>query len=179
MGGITGVGVAKKIREIDEDMVIVFTTTSLEHGVDGYSVDAMQYLIKPVEYDKIKKVLNNCVKLFADSLRYMEVLSDRVTVKVLLKDITHIEIYGHDCLIHTPYKTISTRRPLDEIERELNDNTFLRTNRSYIINMRYINDVAENDFLLADGKAVPISRSMKQAVKQAYEDYAFALARGM
>jgi len=179
MNEINGIDVAKKIRETDEDMVIIFTTTSLEHGVDGYSVDAMQYLVKPVEYKKVEKVLNKCVNLFADSMRFIKVLSDRKTVKILLKDITLIEVFGHDCLIHTLSKIITTRRSLDEIERELNGDTFLRTNRSHIVNMRYIDDMAENDFLLANGVAVPISRNMKQSVKQAYKKYAFALSRGI
>jgi len=179
MAEIDGVDVAKKIRETDEDMVIIFTTASREHGVDGYSVDAMQYLVKPVEYENVEKVFGRCVRLFADSRRSITVLSDRKTIKILLKDITHIEIYGHDCLIHTLSETITTRMPLDEIEREVNGDTFLRTNRSYIANMRYIDDMEENDFLLANSIAVPISRNMKKTVKQAYKKYAFALSRGM
>ena len=178
MPGINGVDVARKIRETDNDMVIVFTTTSLEHGVDGYSVDAFQYLVKPIEYPKVESVLNKCVKQFADSLRFVEVLSDRMTVRVLLKDILFIEVFGNDCLIHTPAMTIKSRITLDELQKQLDGKVFLRTHRSYVVNMRYIQNIAENDFMLTNGVLVPIRRSDKLAVKQAYMDYLFALRRG-
>jgi DNA-binding LytR/AlgR family response regulator len=179
MPGISGIDVAKIIRKTDEDMVIVFTTTSLDHGLDGYSVGALQYLVKPVDYTAVEKVLRKCAQLFADSLRSMEVLSDRLTVRVLLKDILYIEIFNHACLIHTKSETVKSYRALDEIARQLDGEPFLRTHRSFIVNMRYIDDVADNDFILANGATVPIRRSDKLTVKQAYKDYLFAQARGM
>jgi DNA-binding LytR/AlgR family response regulator len=179
MPGTSGIDVAGKIRETDEDMVIIFTTTSLDHGLDGYSVQALQYLVKPVGYPEVEKVLNKCVKLFADSLRSIEILADRLTVRVLLKDIMYIEIFNHTCHIHTVTETIKSYRPLDELERQLDERNFIRTHRSFIVNMRYIDDVAENDFLLKNGAAVPIRRSDKLAIKQSYRDYLFSLSRGM
>jgi DNA-binding LytR/AlgR family response regulator len=177
MPGANGIDVAKGIRKTDEEMVIIFTTTSRDHGVDGYSVDALQYLLKPVDYAEVERVLSKCLKLFADSLRFISVLSERMTVRVYLKDIMHIEIFGHDLLIHTPSRTIKSRRSLDDIERELDGDSFLRTSRSFIVNMRYINDMSDNEFLMANGASVPISRNNKQAIKRAYESYAFELAR--
>ena len=177
MPGINGVETAGKIRELDEEMVIVFTTTSRDHGLDGYSVGALQYLVKPVDYGDLKKVLGKCVKLFADSMRAIEILSDRLTVRVLLKDILYIEVFDHACHIHTHSETVKSYRSLDEIERQLMGGTFLRTHRSFIVNMRHIDDVADNDFLLTNGASVPIRKSDKLAVKQVYRDYLFALAR--
>ena len=178
MPGVNGIDVAKRIREIDEDMVIVFTTTSLEHGLDAYSVDALQYFVKPVGYSEVEKILKKCVKLFAESLRSIEVLSDRLTVRIPLKDITYIEVFDHACHIHTPTETIKNYRSLDEIERQLDGSSFLRTHRSYIVNMRYVDDVAANEFILSNGTAVPIRRNDKITVKQAYRDYLFTLAKG-
>jgi len=179
MPEISGIDVAKKIRETDGDMVIIFTTTSIDHGLDGYSVGALQYLVKPVGYPAVENILNKCVKLFADSIRAIEVFSDRLTVRILLKDILYIEVFDHACLIHTLSETIKNYRSLDEIERQLDRDAFVRTHRSFIVNMRHIDDVAENDFILTNGALVPIRRSDKIAVKQAYRDYLFALARGM
>jgi len=177
MPGPDGIDVAKKIRETDEDMAIIFTTISRDHGLEGWSVDAFQYLVKPIRYEKVEKLLGKCIKLFADSLRSVEIMSDRMAVRVLLKDITYIEVFGHDCLIHTPSKTIKSRRSLDDIEQELDKDSFMRTHRSFIVNMRYIEDIARDTFLLTTGATVPISRKNKQAVKQAYEDYIFTLTR--
>ena len=177
MPGLSGIEIAGKIREKDTDMVIVFTTTSLDHGLDAYAVQALQYLVKPVKYPELENILSKCVKLFADSLRFVEVLSDRMTVRVLLKDILYLEILNHTCLIHTLSETIKSYRPLSEIECQLDRESFLRTHRSYIVNMRYIEDVTENDFLLTTGQSAPIRRSDRLAVKQAYRDYLFSIAR--
>ena len=177
MPGSNGIDVARKIRETDKDMALIFTTISRDHGLEGWSVDAFQYLLKPVKYEDVEKVLGKCIKLFADSLRSVEITSDRTTIRVLLKDITYVEVFRHDCLIHTTSKTIKSRRSLDDIEQELGDDSFIRTHRSYIVNMRYIVDITGDSFQLSTGANVPISRRSKQAVKQAYEDYVFSLTR--
>ena len=175
--GMSGIDVAKKIRETDRDMIIVFTTSSLDHGLDGYAVRALQYLVKPVDYAGVEGVLGECERLFADSLRHIEIVSDRLTVRVLLKDIFFIESFRNLCHLHTPSGTLKCYRSLDEIEQQLDGGTFLRTHRSFVVNMRHVNDVMENDFLLANGERVPIRRNNKLAVKQAYMDYSFALTR--
>jgi DNA-binding LytR/AlgR family response regulator len=184
MPGINGIDVAKKIRDIDTDMVIVITTTSPDHALDGYSVQALQYLVKPVSYTEVEKILNICVKTFAASLKFIEVLSDRLKVKILLKDILYIEVFDHTCYIHTISQTESmktieiSRLPLHEIEKQLNNN-FLRTHRSFIVNMRYVKNITENNFEPINGAVVPIRRNDKLTVKQVYMDYLFEQTRSM
>ena len=179
MPGINGIELANKIRESDEDMVIVFITTSRSHALDGYSVDALQYLVKPVEYSNVENILKKCVKLFADSLGFIEVISKKILIKILLKDILYIEVFGNDCLIHTLSETVRSRITLDEIQKGLDKSMFLRTHRSCVVNMRHIQNVEENDFLLTNGAVVPIRKSDGLAVKQAYMDYVFARVRGI
>ena len=178
MPGISGIDTARKIREADKDAVIVFTTTSLDHGLDGYSVKALQYLVKPVKYPVLKDTLDDCAARFADSLRYIEVMSGKAAVRIPHKDFVYAEIFAHDCLIHTISRTVKCRHTLDDMERMLGGSAFLRTHRSFIVNMRYIGSVAENDFILTNGAMIPIRRNDKLAVKQAYMDYVFARARG-
>jgi len=177
MPGTNGIDTARKIRETDKDMVIVFTTTSRDHGLDGYSVYALQYLVKPVNYPVVKDVLGKCTEKYTQSLRYIEVLSERLTVRIYIKDIMYIESFDTSLYIHTVKEKIKTFLPLSEIEKQLENSTFLRTQRSFIVNMRYIDDVTANDFILENGKAVPIRRSDKPAIKQAYRDYLSEITR--
>ena len=180
MPGSFGIDVARKIRDAGNDKAIIFTTTSLEHGLDGYSVDALQYLVKPLDYSQVKSALDKCKRLYADSLRYVEVMSNRLMIRVLLKDILYIEIYNHTCFIHTMSETIKNYLSLEEVWQLLDaqeEHTFLRIHRSYIVNMRYIEDMTDDDFLLAKGAVVPIRRKDKLAIKQAYMDYLFMHTR--
>ena len=182
MPGTLGVDVARKIRETDKETAIVFTTSSRDHALDGYEVDALQYLLKPIEYVQVKNVLAKCMSMFAKHLRYIELTSNRLTIRVLLKDILFVEIYNHTCIIHTVHEKIKNYHPLDEIEQMISvesggSSSFLRTHRSYLVNMRYIDDMDENDFVLTNGAAVPIRRKDKTAIKQIYMDYIFTQAR--
>jgi DNA-binding LytR/AlgR family response regulator len=178
MPGLNGIELAKKIRESDSDMAIIITSTSVEHGLDGYAVKAMQYLVKPAGYTKVEDALNSCMVKFADSLHFIEVMSNRLAVKILLKDILYVEMLKQDCLIHTSAETIKCRLTSDEILRQLDGYPFLKTHRSYIVNMQHVADVKDNDFLLTNDALVPIRQNNKLPVKQAYMDYFFELQRG-
>ena len=171
MPGTNGIDTAKKIRETNNDMVIIFTTMSMDHMLDGYSVYALQYLVKPVKYPEVKDALGKCMAKYAGLLRSIEVLSDRLTVRVYLKDIMYLEFSSRSLHIHTATEIIKTFLPLSEVERQLDDRSFLRTHRSYIVNMRYIRQMLPNDFLLVNNEAIPIRRNDKLTVKQAYRDY--------
>ena len=179
MPGTSGIDVARKIRETNQELPIVFTTTSPDHGLDGYSVGAFQYFLKPVKYAEVKKALNQCVKLFAESIRFIEVMSDRLTVRITLKDILYIEIFNTVCLIHTVAGTVKSYCALAKIEQKLEGAAFLRTHRSYIVNMRHIKKITGDGFLLTSGETVPIRKNDQLAVRQAYMDYLSSLAREM
>ena len=182
MPGCSGIDIAKNIRKLEKDMVIIFTTSSLDHGLDAFSVYAFQYLVKPIKYSQIKRALAKCGTHFKDSMRFIEVMSNRLAVRVRLADILYIEIFNHTCLIHTVSEVIKNYLPLDEIEKLIDkhgEHTFLRTHRSYIVNMLHINDITENDIVMSNGAMVPIPRNNKLKAKQAYTDYLFATTRGM
>ena len=179
MPGQNGIEVARKIRDVNKSIKIIFTTNSLDHGLEGYSVKALQYLVKPVKYCEIKDTLDDCIGAFAEALRYIEVTSNKVVTKIALKDITYIEVNAHDCLIHTLSGVTKSRRTIDEMEQELRGSTLLRTHRSYIVNMCYIKSIAENDFLLTDGTSIPIRKNGKLQIKQSYMDFLFKEARGV
>ena len=175
MPGTDGIETAKKIREINSDIIIIFTTTSKDHSLKSYSVYALQYLVKPINYPEIKDVLSKCMENFIDSLVYIEVLSERLTVKIFHKDIMYVESFGNEIYIHTVNETIKTFLTLTEFEKQLNSSFFIRTQRSFIVHMRYIKHMKADNFLLKNNKIIPISRNEKTTIKQMYRDYLSAL----
>jgi len=179
MPGTDGIEVAKIIRETDKDeeITIIFTTNSTDHGLDGYAVQAFQYLVKPLNYQQVERVLKKCVKLYGDSLRFIEVLSDRLKVRIYCRDIMYIEIFKNMALIHTETKTIKSYLTLSELQKQLESRNFLRANRSYIVNMRCIEYTENDSFILKNGAKIPISKNERQAIKKAHRDYLFALRR--
>jgi len=177
MPGKNGIDVAEKIRETDKDMIIIFTTTSLDHGIEGFAVKAFRYLVKPIEYPHIKDTLDDCMEIFAESMRFIEVISNKVAIRIPLKNIVYVEVIAHDCMIYTMTGTVKCRFSLDEMEKQLEGSTFLRTHRSFIVNMRYIKSIKENNFLLTTGALIPIRKNGNLQVKQVYMDYMFTQVR--
>ena len=176
---ITGIDVAKQIRIHDKECIIIFITASKEHALDAYGVDAMQYLVKPVTYDKIKNVFDKCQKLFLDNMRFIEVSSNGLSLKILLKDIYFIEVYNKTCLIHTDTQVIKTLTSLSKLWELLGGSSFLRSHRSYIVNMFYVDDIFEYYFLLKNNDKVPIRKEEISTTKQIYSDYFFEQMRSV
>lgn len=177
MNGLSGIDTAKKIRDIDKECLLVFVTSSNEHAVEGFAVNALHYLIKPISAEKLAEVFARCQKIL-DAAQYLEVMSERLFVKIPVNSIQYIEVYDKTCFIHKDLEVIKTYLTLEEIAKQLDKRTFLRCHRSYIVNMRYIESVADKDFILQSGSLVPIRQSEKQAIKQTYMDFLFSVARG-
>lgn len=174
---LTGIEIAKQIRIHDQECIIIFMTTSRDHALDAFKVDAMQYLVKPLDYNNIKHIFDKTQKLFSENMSFIEVPSNGLSVKILLKDIYYIEVYDKTSLIHTNLNTIKTYTPLSKLWELLDGSSFLRCHRSYIVNMFYIDDILETDFLLKDGKKIPIRKEDSSDIKQTYSDYFFEKMR--
>ena len=177
MSGLNGIDTAKKIREIDNDCLLIFVTTSREHALDGFSVNALHYLLKPANDEKIAEVFNRCKKILSDAQQYIEVISERLLVKILVQSIHYIEVYDKACFIHNDSKVIKTYLRLEEFAKQLEGSCFLHCHRSYLVNMRAIVSVDENDFILQSGEQIPIRQSDKQSIKQLYMNFLFSLTR--
>jgi len=179
MPGTIGVDVARKIREKSDDIIIIFTTTSEKHGIDSYMVKALQYLVKPLDYLEVESVLDESMALLTDSLRSIEVSSDGHTVKVYFKDILYVETIDNELFIHTILKTVKCSLQLHEFEKQVDGNIFIRTHNNFIVNMRYIEDIDSNYFILINEMKVPICEETTARVKQSYRDYLTELSERM
>lgn len=177
MAGLNGIDTAKNIREIDSHCLIVFVTSSREYALDGFAVNAIHYLIKPVSPENIAEVFKRCQTICNITQQYIEVISERIPVKVFVNAICFIEVYDKASFIHTDSEVIKTYLSLEEITRQLDRRFFLRCHRSYIVNMRSIANVSDNDFILKSGKMIPIRQSEKQRIKKMYTNFLFSLAR--
>ena len=178
MEGRNGIETARRLRSLGCDCMIIFTTTSLDHALESYEIGAAHYLVKPIDYKQVQTALDRCKKLFSQAQRYIEVLSERLTVRVYFNDLIFAEVFGNATLLHTAQGKVKTYLPLDKVGEQLNSVQFLRCHRSYIVNMDYIQSTDASDFILEGGQRVPLPRKDKQLMKQRYADYLFGLVRG-
>ena len=158
MGNILGTETAKALREIDDRCGIVFTTTSEDFRSDAFDVGASQYLVKPVDAEKILKVLNR--RLPKRRINVLTLNVKGTPVDVPFDDIVYVEVKNHNCIIHLMDDNIDTgtTMTIENIQRLLPATRFLRCHKSFIVNLSYVVSV-DRDFTMKNGDTVYIRRS--------------------
>ncbi|HEX2937495.1 MAG TPA: LytTR family DNA-binding domain-containing protein [Ruminiclostridium sp.] len=177
MNGLSGIETAYKIRDINKDCMIIFTTTSPDFRAEGFEVGATHYLLKPLTYSGVEEALRRCSHFLSDGCKFINVTVDRHTVPVRLQDILYAEVYGKAVSIHTMNGVLKTYLTLAKLEAALTG-TFLKCDRSYIVNMQYITGMEKESFLLVNGEKVPIRFNGRQKVKDSYNRYLLKSIRG-
>ena len=172
MPDISGLSLAKSINQKAK---IIFTTAYREYAVDGFNLQAVDYLLKPISFDRFLQSIHKYFEgvSFIDSEIKIEksvlkndfifVRSDRKMIKINFDEIQYVESLSDYIKIHSADKTITTRETISNIETKLPAKNFLRIHRSYIVNLKKMNSYT-NEFVEIGKNAIPISRTYKENV---------------
>lgn len=172
MPGLSGMELAKQIHARDLDCNILFSTTSKDYAIESYAVRAAGYLVKPYSMAELEEALDWCFEQLKDRLQAIEIISNREKITVPLQNILYLEVRGRASILHTTQGVYTTNVRLATLEESLGAG-FLRSHRSYIINMHHIAMPLKDAFMLTDGSSVPISIDNINTVKQQYFDWKF------
>lgn len=165
MGGMDGVSLAKKIRSANKEIQIIFITGYMEYIADGYEVEALHYLLKPVTDEKLAAVMDRAVEKLARNERALFISHAGESARIPLYEIRYLEVWQNYVTIHADAKH-TVKKPLGELEKELDDH-FFRAGRSYIVNLRYIRKTTKTEIHLLDGAVIPLSRGLYEALNRA------------
>ncbi len=165
MGQMDGVQLAKTIRGENEAVQIIFITGYSEYIAEGYEVAALHYLMKPVNTERMMQVLNRAVEKLVKNERVLFVELSGEMVRIPLYEIRYLEVQKNYVTVYGK-QDYKVKKTLGEFEKEL-DERFLRTGRSYIVNLTYVQRVTKTEVWLTDGTGVPISRGMYEAINKA------------
>lgn len=169
MPEISGLSLAKSINR---NIKIIFTTAYREYAVDGFDLQAVDYLLKPVSFERllqgVNKYLNETIhvheltehSILAEDNESFFVRSDRKMVKIVCDDILYIESLADYIRIFLKTKNVVTRETLSSIEAKLPQQDFLRIHRSYVVARRSIDSFTAEYVGIGD-KQIPISRTYK------------------
>lgn len=171
--GINGMDAARIMRKKDPEVILIFVTNLAQMALEGYAVDAMDFIVKPVEPDhflmKMERVLSRCQSLIGKSISLT--VGDNEMVVIATKDILYAETDGHYVLVHTPKGVTKVYSTLKDVEAKIGDGlTFVRCNRSYLVNLQYLERI-EKDMAIVRGEALPISRPSHKAFMMALARY--------
>ncbi len=169
MGDMSGVELAKRLRQMGAGLQIVFLTGYMEYIAEGYDVEALHYLIKPVAQEKLGAVLDRAVERLKTRENVLLLsLSDGV-VRLPLYEIRYLEVMKNYVTLHA-VEEYSVKRSLSELTKEL-DESFYRIHRSYIVNLRFVKRITRTEVTLKDGAALPLSRKLYDGLNQALIKY--------
>ena len=171
---INGIDVAKEIFKSNKLTQIIFLTSSREFAADSYSVAALDYIIKPINAESLDRAMSRFFE------KYQKIKSDELVIRekstisrIPLHNLSYVEVLDHHLIYHLSNSyTIRCRQSLSEIEALLIKNgKFIRTSRSFIVNMDYVAKIEPGHILMDDGSSVSVSRANFKAVSDAYLKY--------
>ena len=158
MKRVDGYETAQKIRTLDEDVILVFVTNLADYAIKGYGVKAMDFILKPVEYVRLKQVLKEVQTLTSRKMaQYITVSTDKGMVRLKSSDIYYIESLNHIMMINTVKGKYTLRDTMKHMEQLFSDYNFSRCNNSYLVNLEKIDRVDKKTVFIM-GDELPISR---------------------
>lgn len=175
MEGLGGVETARRLRAFDPDCLLVFSTFSPDHALEGYRVQAAQYLVKPYAAAELERVFDQLARLLPAPEKYLELRAGRQTVRLRLGDILWAEHYQHQVRVHTAGgEVLSTRLTFGEFAALLApDPRFFVCGRGLLVNLDHAADFDGRDFRLDSGDRLPVSRDLVGAARSAFGDWVF------
>lgn len=168
MDGLDGMETARKIREFDDNVEIIFITSFVEYALEGYEVNAYRYLLKPVKDENLMTSLINCLNDRNFVKRSIVIKEGDTRIKISLKDIMYIEVQGNDITVHTLKDTYRTKGTMSNFETEINSNMFVRCHKSYLVNLEYIKSIKRYTSILVNDEEVPLSRNKYKEIKDRF-----------
>jgi DNA-binding LytR/AlgR family response regulator len=177
MPEISGLSFAKSINK---NIKVIFTTAYREYAVDGFDLQAVDYLVKPISFERllqsIQKFLNENVNMqvlptediVVEKQDFIFVRSDRKMVKINFNEILFVESLSDYVKIHLEENTVVTRETISSIEAKLPQNNFMRVHRSFIVSLAGIESFTSEHIEIKD-HVIPISRGYKIEVLQRLE----------
>ena len=175
MPGFTGMQAAHEIRKFNEEIKIIFLTSSKEFAIESYSVGAYYYLLKPVLKEKLFSVLDKVVSEITSKQESCVIYTHMGIVNIPFARIECLEVYNKHLVFHlSDGSTKETRGALTDYENVfLERKEFLKIHRSYILNMDYIHSIEAGEIATYSGKRFPVSRLLAKDIKEHYMNYMF------
>ena len=170
MPSIDGITLAKKIRAASENVFIVFLTGHIEYALEGYEVNALRYLTKPVDINKLKEVL----KFIQDKQgndRQIIIKEDGEEILIDISDVIYMESMNQNVRIVTTNGEHIIRYNIGDFEEKLKGFGFFRIHRGYLIALSKVKRLVKNDVIMEDNTTLPVSRSNVKPLKDALYSY--------
>lgn len=173
------------VSQLTVKPVLIFTTAFSQYALDGFRADAVDYLLKPIDFTDFQKAINKVTELlelrnakntnFETNKEFLFIKSEYKIIRINFSEIVYIQGMSEYVKIHlTVRKPVMSLLSLKSLENQLPSDMFMRVHKSYIVNLHKINTVERNEIVYDDGTIIPVSQQYKDAF-QAFLDKNFML----
>lgn len=166
-----GVDVARQLREMDSVVTLVFITNMEQYAVNGYEVDALDFVVKPINYYRFSSMMRKALRgITRRGEKEVIVQSSGTITRLRVSQILYVEIRDHLLIYHTDQGKIESWGKLADAEAELADHHFARCSSSHLVNLRHVISVVGNDVDVA-GTKLPVSQRRRKAFYACVTNY--------
>ena len=158
MPGFDGISTARKLRELSENVYIVFLTGHIEYALKGYEVNALRYLTKPASVSDIREVIDHVIKKMSNE-KYLWIKNNDGEYRIKYSDIIYIESQNQNVIVYTVSGNYQMRAKLNDLENQLKADGFFRVHRSYMVSLLKVIGIKDRNVKVLGGTFIPISRS--------------------
>lgn len=174
MPGENGVEIAGALQKVSPKTGIVFVTSSREHAVDAFSLQALHYLVKPVTTEGVVEAFRRLIQLHQKQRPVATFPTGRGSYTVYLDEICYLQSMDHAVDIYLMGgRQLRVWASLTELRKKL-DHNFLKLNRSTIVNMEQIEQMGVDSCILRNGTRLEFTRRDRNTIRAAYDDFLFS-----
>lgn len=167
---LDGMSTAEQIRKSDSDVLLIFITNLAQYAIRGYSVEALDYVLKPIGYAAFALKIQKAYRILEKrEMRFVILADGEETRKIPVSSIRYVEVADHQLVYHTVDGDFCEFGTLRKLETEWGDG-FARCNHCYLINLGYVDGIKE-DCVLLGKERLKISRAKKKQFMQKLSDY--------
>lgn len=167
-----GVSIAKAIRKIDPYVILVFTTSMRQYAINGYEVEALDFMLKPISYPRFTMLMKKCMVRHKARMEKGIVLKiPGTTYRVNVEDICYVEVQIHDVIYNlSSGDKIRQRATMSDVEKILPDSQFSRCSISHLVNLRHVEKIS-GEYVVVNREELKITRSKNKEFRAALSRY--------
>lgn len=158
---MNGFDAIERLRKIDEKIHVVFITNMSNYAIKGYSVNATDFMVKPVLYYSFKTMLDKILRLLKSNKEEIIIKTPTSIRRLSVSEIIFVEVTGHKVVYHTETEDIEIWESLKEQEEKLSSHGFVRCNNYCLVNLRYVDKISATTLKIKDIE-MPITRTKKE-----------------
>lgn len=172
--GISGMEAAEQMRHRDAETPIIFVTSLSQYAARGYEVQALDFIVKPIEYYAFKMRMDRALRVLRRNSQRRAVIKTGEGLRIVpFDEILYIEVRNHDLTFHLAETGgyVAVRGSLNRVEQELSDGPFVRISSSHLVNMNHIRLVKGSELVLCDEERLQFSRPKRHNAVQKITAY--------